>query len=94
MPLYDCGDPDCDECQRTFGPDRSKAIEQSNQRAIFYAGLNNDEQTASKKPGPCERARTIVEGHEAQYGQIPMSQKLIEEIAVTIGFIELVHLEK
>ena len=26
MPVYDCGDPDCEECKREFGPDRSKAI--------------------------------------------------------------------
>jgi hypothetical protein len=26
MPVYDCGVPDCGECQREFGPDRSIAI--------------------------------------------------------------------
>ena len=26
MPVYDCGVPDCTECQKVFGPDRSKAI--------------------------------------------------------------------
>lgn len=26
MPIYDCGEPECEECQRAFGPDRSKAI--------------------------------------------------------------------
>ena len=26
MPVYDCGAPDCTECQRAFGPDRSRAI--------------------------------------------------------------------
>lgn len=26
MPVYDCGVPDCAECQREFGPDRSVAI--------------------------------------------------------------------
>jgi hypothetical protein len=26
MPHYDCGRPECTECQRSFGPDRSKAI--------------------------------------------------------------------
>jgi hypothetical protein len=25
MPIYDCGDPDCEECKREF-PDRRKAI--------------------------------------------------------------------
>lgn len=36
MPLYDCGDPDCSECQREFGPDRSKAIAANEQRAHAY----------------------------------------------------------
>ena len=26
MPIYDCGAPECEECQRAFGPDRSRAI--------------------------------------------------------------------
>lgn len=26
MPVYDCGAPDCEECQRAFGPDRTEAI--------------------------------------------------------------------
>jgi hypothetical protein len=26
MPVYDCGVPDCSECQRAFGPDRTAAI--------------------------------------------------------------------
>lgn len=26
MPIYDCGDPECAECDEAFGPDRSKAI--------------------------------------------------------------------
>lgn len=26
MPVYDCGVPDCTECQKAFGPDRSQAI--------------------------------------------------------------------
>ena len=26
MPVYDCGAPDCSECQRAFGPDRTSAI--------------------------------------------------------------------
>jgi len=26
MPVYDCGDPECTECQKAFGPNRSKAI--------------------------------------------------------------------
>lgn len=39
MPLYDCGDPDCGECQRAFGPDRSAAFERTKQREKFYNGL-------------------------------------------------------
>lgn len=26
MPAYDCGNPDCIECAREFGPDRREAI--------------------------------------------------------------------
>jgi len=26
MPIYDCGNPDCDECKREFGPDRTEAV--------------------------------------------------------------------
>lgn len=26
MPIYDCGDPDCGECESAFGPNRAKAI--------------------------------------------------------------------
>lgn len=33
MPLYDCGVPDCEECQRAFGPDRSQAL------AVYKARL-------------------------------------------------------
>jgi hypothetical protein len=32
MPLYDCGSPECDECQKAFGPDRSEAIRKYKQR--------------------------------------------------------------
>lgn len=32
MPVYDCGVPDCSECQREFGPDRSQAIAVYNAR--------------------------------------------------------------
>ena len=37
MPLYDCGDPECDECQRAFGPDRREAIARYEKRAREYA---------------------------------------------------------
>jgi hypothetical protein len=26
MPIYDCGDPECTECEEAFGPSRGKAI--------------------------------------------------------------------
>lgn len=39
MPVYDCGDPDCEECQRAFGPDRAKAIARFRAREAFYATL-------------------------------------------------------
>ena len=39
MPLYDCGVPDCAECQRAFGPDRSKAIAFYQRRVAEYAAL-------------------------------------------------------
>lgn len=32
MPIYDCGAPDCEECQREFGPDRSVAISEYESR--------------------------------------------------------------
>ncbi len=36
MPLYDCGSPDCEECQQAFGPDRSKAIAAYEARGKSY----------------------------------------------------------
>lgn len=39
MPLYDCGDPDCGECQQAFGPDRSKAIAATYARERAYAAI-------------------------------------------------------
>lgn len=39
MPVYDCGDAECTECQRAFGPDRSKAIANYERRAAYYATL-------------------------------------------------------
>lgn len=40
MPVYDCGAADCAECQRAFGPDRSKAIANYEARAAAYAKLD------------------------------------------------------
>lgn len=39
MPAYDCGSDECEECQRAFGPDRRKAIENYKRREAFYATL-------------------------------------------------------
>lgn len=39
MPAYDCGVPDCIECQRAFGPDRSKAIANYRARERLYDRL-------------------------------------------------------
>lgn len=36
MPVYDCGQPDCGECQREFGPDRSVAISEYEARCSAY----------------------------------------------------------
>ena len=43
MPLYDCGEPECEECQRAFGPDRRKAIENYRKREAFYAMLEQSQ---------------------------------------------------
>ena len=37
MPIYDCGSPECDECQRAFGPDRTAAIAIYQRRVEFYS---------------------------------------------------------
>jgi hypothetical protein len=39
MPIYDCGEPGCDECRRAFGPDRSRAIENYKRRCEAYAEM-------------------------------------------------------
>jgi hypothetical protein len=38
-PVYDCGDADCEECQKAFGPDRSTAIANYEARERYYARL-------------------------------------------------------
>jgi hypothetical protein len=38
MPVYDCGDPDCDECRRAF-PDRDQAIARYLAREEAYAKI-------------------------------------------------------
>lgn len=39
MPLYDCGDRECDECRQAFGPNREKAIRNFEAREVAYAAL-------------------------------------------------------
>lgn len=39
MPIYDCGAQDCEECQRAFGLDRSKAIANYKAREESYARI-------------------------------------------------------
>lgn len=41
MPLYDCGDRECQECQKAFGPNREKAIRNFEAREVAYATLSN-----------------------------------------------------
>jgi hypothetical protein len=40
MPLYDCGAPDCAECQRAHGPDRTKAVAEYRRRLEWFETLN------------------------------------------------------
>jgi len=51
MPLYDCGAPDCEECQRAFGPDRSKAITVYEHRERHYAAI--EKARKAHAPWPC-----------------------------------------
>lgn len=46
MPLYDCGDRECDECQRAFGPNREKAIKRFESREVAYAALEKAQEVA------------------------------------------------
>lgn len=41
MPLYDCGDSECHECQIAFGPNREKAIRNFQAREIAYSKLSS-----------------------------------------------------
>ena len=47
MPLYDCGDKDCEECQRAFGPNREKAIKRFEAREAFYASMEKASREAA-----------------------------------------------
>lgn len=33
MPIYDCGDPECAECEEAFGPHRAKAIAEFHEKS-------------------------------------------------------------
>ena len=54
-PVYDCGDPECQECQRAFGPDRSAAIARHNARAKYYATLRKPAPPLEAPYGPDEQ---------------------------------------
>lgn len=41
MPLYDCGERECQECQKAFGPSREKAIRNFEAREAYYAALSD-----------------------------------------------------
>ena len=68
-PLYDCGDSDGEECQKAFGPDRSKAIADHEARASYYARLevegdhSHEEQPLSARD--IEKIDAAWEGHKA-----------------------------
>lgn len=40
MPVYDCGVPECSECQTAFGPDRTAAIAKQEKREKYYAAID------------------------------------------------------
>ena len=46
MPLYDCGDRDCEECQRAFGPNRERAIKRFEAREVACAALEKSQEQA------------------------------------------------
>jgi len=48
MPLYDCGDKECQECQRAFGPNRDKAVRNFEAREAFYATLEKSNREAGR----------------------------------------------
>lgn len=41
MPLYDCGERECQECQTAFGPNREKAIRNFEAREAAYSMLSS-----------------------------------------------------
>lgn len=63
-PAYDCGHPECWECERTFGPARSKAIDIFRRREDFYATL--DQGTAGPTGG-----RQVARGGDGNAEKAP-----------------------
>lgn len=55
MPLYDCGDPDCEECERAF-KDRARAVENYHERERQYALL--EKQMPKDETPPCRVCRS------------------------------------
>lgn len=60
MPTYDCGDPECDECQRAFGPDRTKAVENYRRRELYYGRLEGVYQAAGGGWREAEKVRELA----------------------------------
>jgi hypothetical protein len=56
-PSYDCGDEDCEECQKAFGPDRAEAIARFKLREYCYAEIKAKEADASELPFMVEAIR-------------------------------------
>ena len=52
MPLWDCGHPDCDECIRAFGPDRSDATRRFERRRACMEAL-----ATANPPPPLQQER-------------------------------------
>ncbi len=52
MPVYDCGDADCEECKRAFGPDRQAAIANYKAREEAYAKLEERQSQSHPHPNP------------------------------------------
>ncbi len=62
MPLYDCGESDCDECQRAFGPDRSEAIA----KIKTGAELDRLDVTCNRLAVPAGRSEAFGDGWRAR----------------------------
>jgi hypothetical protein len=65
MPAYDCGDPECAECRRAFGPDRSKAIANYKAREAQYAALACEPAGILSDPNVSDASKDGVRGETA-----------------------------